>query len=74
MKEGVAVGSGCDHVVDDKQLPEWDPHVGKIWRCEKCGAKVFKQSFYSPPVGERIHMSKKERRRKKKKAIEDGLL
>lgn len=59
----------CQHEIDEKALPEWDKKVGKVYRCAKCGAKVFKEQKYVPVPGERIHLSKKERKRRREGII-----
>lgn len=69
VESGSVLGSiggaeACQHEVDEKSLPEWDPRLGKVYRCTMCGARVFRQAMYHPAVGKRVHMSKKERRRR----------
>jgi len=66
---GMESVSGCQHEIDEKQLPEWDKHIGRVWTCTKCGMKVCKDSQYYPMPGERIHRSKKERRRRKANGV-----
>ena len=63
---GVSASDKCDHVIDEKVLPEWNKRVGKVYKCTLCGSKVFKEKFHNPMPGKRIHLSKKERRRRKK--------
>lgn len=63
---GVTSDSVCQHEIDEKSLPEWDKRVGKVYKCVKCGAKVYKEQVHIPKPGERVHASKKERRRRRK--------
>ena len=66
LLSGVVSDNVCQHEIDEKSLPEWDKRVGKVYKCVKCGAKVFKEVRHVPKPGERIHLSKKERRRRKR--------
>jgi hypothetical protein len=61
----VGLEFGCKHEVDEGAFPDWDPRHGKVWVCKFCGAKVYKNVKYIPPVGKKLHISKKERRRRK---------
>lgn len=67
--DGVAGGS-CPHEVDFSAFPEWDPKVGQTRICKLCGERVYQPKVYYPPLGEKIHLSKKERRRQK--ALQGG--
>jgi hypothetical protein len=60
------VDRSCKHEVDPAELPKWKPGVGKIYTCRLCGAKIFKEALYIPPAGEKLHLSKKERRKRRK--------
>jgi hypothetical protein len=62
----VVSGELCRHEIDPKEFPKWKPGVGKIFTCKLCGAKVVNYSFWVPPSGERLHLSKKERRKRRK--------
>jgi len=62
---GLESAEACQHEIDEKELPKWDKRIGKLWHCKKCGALVYKNNRYIPMPGERIHLSKKERRRRK---------
>jgi len=62
---GMEFPEQCKHVIDIKEMPKWDKRLGKVYTCTKCGVKVFSNKAYAPMPGERIRMSKKERRRRK---------
>ena len=62
---GMGSDQTCEHAIDPKALPEWNKRIGNIYKCTKCGAKVFKEKFHVPKPGERVRRSKKERRRMK---------
>ena len=55
----------CEHVIDEKALPEWDKNIGKIYVCTRCGAKLVKDNRYIPKPGKRVHEKKKERRKRR---------
>jgi hypothetical protein len=72
-------GAFCEHEVDTNAFPEWSPKFGKIWRCKLCGAKVYNSLLASKPLGERVRISKKDRKRQRAikrslKVVEDTLL
>jgi hypothetical protein len=72
---GEAIGSGrnfvsmsggdCKHEVDTDAVPDWSPRTGKLWVCKLCGKKVYREVHPAPPLGKKLHVSKKERRRMK---------
>jgi hypothetical protein len=64
---GLGLEIGCRHEVDEGAFPDWDPRHGKVYVCKFCGEKIFKPSLHTPPVGKKLHISKKERRRRKAK-------
>ena len=60
----------CQHEIDESIFPTWNKREGPVYVCKKCKQKIYKASMYVPKPGERIHMSKKERRRKRKEDAE----
>jgi hypothetical protein len=65
MGSVVKVSEGCRHEIDLEKVPKWDPRLGKLYTCKLCGAEVFRQDLWRPPVGEKLHLSKKDRRRRR---------
>jgi DNA-directed RNA polymerase subunit RPC12/RpoP len=63
----------CSHEIDDKQIPEWNPHTGKVYTCIKCGAKVVKDIFWKSAEGKKLHLSKKNRRRRREAMLRGEL-
>lgn len=64
MVEGVVSDKsvGCVHEIDKDALPDFDPSVGKIFRCVKCGERLYKPVYHRSMPGDRVRKSKKERR------------
>jgi hypothetical protein len=70
LSEGTVSGVvPCEHEVDEKEFPEWNPKFGKLYTCIKCGEKVAKVSYWKPYPGGRVHRSKKERRKLKREGM-----
>jgi hypothetical protein len=56
----------CNHEIDKSTMPIWDPRVGKLWVCKKCGVRVYEAKMHHAAVGKKVHMSKKDRLRQRK--------
>jgi DNA-directed RNA polymerase subunit RPC12/RpoP len=56
----------CRHEIDREGIPSWDSKVGRVYRCVRCGAEIFKVVYWNPLPGEKLHLSKKERRKRRK--------